>query len=85
MGPNAFAKSIDPCQPAQSAQGDMGRNFLLSLNFLLTEGSFYLSRFHWFLDRLSGCNARWRRIKLFFARAKFIYLFFRYLQVKAQH
>ena len=31
MGLNAFAKSIDPCQPAQSAQADMGRNFSLSL------------------------------------------------------
>ena len=26
-GLKAFAKSIDPCQPAQSAQADMGRNF----------------------------------------------------------
>ena len=30
----AFAKSIDPCQPAQSAQADMGRNFSLSFFFL---------------------------------------------------
>ena len=29
---NAFAKSIDPCQPAQSAQADMGRYFSLNLN-----------------------------------------------------
>ena len=27
--PNASAKSIDPGQPAQSAQSDLGRNFLL--------------------------------------------------------
>ena len=31
---NAFAKSIGPCQPVQSAQADMGRNFSLSLSFL---------------------------------------------------
>ena len=30
----ASAKSIDPCQPARSAQADMGRNFLKSANFL---------------------------------------------------
>ena len=30
---NAFAKSFGPCQPAQSAQTDMGRNFLLYVNF----------------------------------------------------
>ena len=29
-GLSEFAKSIDPCQPAQSAQADMGRNFSLS-------------------------------------------------------
>ena len=29
---NAFAKSIDLCQPAQSAQAYMGRNFLLSFS-----------------------------------------------------
>ena len=33
-GLNAFAKSIDSCQPAQSAQADMSRNFSLSFNFL---------------------------------------------------
>ena len=31
-GVNAFAKSIDPYQPARIAQADMGRNFLLPLN-----------------------------------------------------
>ena len=31
---NALAKSVDPCQPAQSAQADMGRHFSPSLNFL---------------------------------------------------
>ena len=30
---NAFAKNIDSCQPAQSAQADMNGNFSLSLNF----------------------------------------------------
>ena len=30
---SAFAKSIDLCQPAQSAQADMGRNFSLSVDF----------------------------------------------------
>ena len=34
-GLNAFAKSIDPCQPAQSVQADMSRNFSQSLNSLL--------------------------------------------------
>ena len=29
-GLNALAKSIDPCQPAQSAQADMGRNFSIA-------------------------------------------------------
>ena len=32
-GLNAFPKSIDPCQPAQFAQADMGRDFLLSLKW----------------------------------------------------
>ena len=31
---NTFAKRIDSCQTAQSAQADMGRNFSLSLVFL---------------------------------------------------
>ena len=29
-GLNAFAKSVDSCQPAQSAQANMNRNFSLS-------------------------------------------------------
>ena len=33
MGINTFAKSIDPCQPAQSAQADMNRNFLQAFFF----------------------------------------------------
>ena len=33
-GLNAFAKSIDTCQPAQFAQADMCRYFSLSLYFL---------------------------------------------------
>ena len=36
-----FAKSIDPRQPAQFAQADMGRDFSLSLNFLDIKGSFF--------------------------------------------
>ena len=32
-GLNAHAKNIDPRQPAQSAQADMGRNFVLSFKF----------------------------------------------------
>ena len=39
---NEFAKSIDSCQPAQSAQADMGRNFLPPLNFLHVKGPFYI-------------------------------------------
>ena len=30
----ASAKSYEPCQPAQSAQADMGRNILLCLDFV---------------------------------------------------
>ena len=37
-GLNASAKSIEQCQPAQSAQADMDRNFSLSLNFLHVKG-----------------------------------------------
>ena len=39
---NAFAESIDPCQPAQFAQADMGRNFSLSSNFHYVKGLFFL-------------------------------------------
>ena len=39
---NAFAKTIDPRQPAQSAQADMGRNFSPSLIFLLVKGPVYI-------------------------------------------
>ena len=35
---NAFAKSVDSCQPVQSAQADMGRHFSLSINVLLVKG-----------------------------------------------
>ena len=31
---NAFEKSINPFQPAQSTQADIGQNFLLSLIFM---------------------------------------------------
>ena len=37
-GFNASAKSIDPCQPAPSAQADMGRNCSPSLHFLHVKG-----------------------------------------------
>ena len=42
-GLNSFAKSIDPRQPAQSAQADMGRNFLQSTNFAPVKGPFYIT------------------------------------------
>ena len=34
IGIPAFANNINPCQPAQSAQADTGRNFLLFVSFL---------------------------------------------------
>ena len=37
-GLNSSAKSIDPRQPAQSAQADMSGNFSPSLNFLHVKG-----------------------------------------------
>ena len=37
-GLNAFAKSFDSYQPAQSAQADMGRYFSLSFSFLHAKG-----------------------------------------------
>ena len=39
---NAFAKSIDPCQPARTAQADMGRNFSIAFNSLYVKGVFYI-------------------------------------------
>ena len=39
---NAFAKSIDSRQPAQSAQADMGRNFSPSFSFLPVKWLFLL-------------------------------------------
>ena len=44
---NASAKSIDPCQPAQSAQADMSRNFLLLDNLLQVKAQ-------WIRDSLSS-------------------------------
>ena len=41
-GLNALTKSIDSCQPAQSAQADMSRNFSLFLNVLYVKRQFYL-------------------------------------------
>ena len=41
-GVKASAKNIDACQPAQSAQADMGRHFLQSVNFLYVTGPVYL-------------------------------------------
>ena len=40
-GLNASAKSIDPRQPAQSAQADMGRNFSLPLDYMHVKGQHY--------------------------------------------
>ena len=37
-GFNASAKSIDPGQPAQNAQADLGRYFLPSVNCLYIKG-----------------------------------------------
>ena len=37
-GFNTYAKSINPCQPAHSAQADMGRNLSLVLNFPRIKG-----------------------------------------------
>ena len=41
-GLNELAKSINQRQPEQSAQADMGWNFLLSSNILYVKGWFYL-------------------------------------------
>ena len=41
-GLNAFAKSIDSGQPAQSAPADMGLNFLVLVNFLHLKGRVYV-------------------------------------------
>ena len=38
----AFAKSFDSCQPAQSAQADMGRNLSLFSIILHVKGPFYI-------------------------------------------
>ena len=51
-GLNASAKSIDPCQPAQSAQAYMDQNFSLSLNFLYLKRPFYIMI-------QSGCHTKW--------------------------
>ena len=40
---DAFAKSIDPRQPFQTVQADMGQNFSPSLNFLHINGPFYIT------------------------------------------
>ena len=40
---NASEKSIDPCQPAQSAQADMGRKFSLFFNFSACQKTFYIT------------------------------------------
>ena len=41
-GPNASAKIIDPRQPVQSAQADLGKYFLLLVNFLDIKAPYYL-------------------------------------------
>ena len=40
MGLNASVKSINPCKPAQSAQADIGRNFLLFVNYFFVKAPF---------------------------------------------
>ena len=40
-GHNAFTKRVDPCQPAQSVQADVGRSSLLSTKFPFGKGPFY--------------------------------------------
>ena len=39
---NASAKKINPGQPVQFAQADLGRKFLVSVNFLYVKGRVYL-------------------------------------------
>ena len=41
-GIEAYAKSIDPGQPAQSAQADLGRYFLILINFPHIKRTFLL-------------------------------------------
>ena len=41
MGLDEFAKTLDSCQPALSAQADKGRDLSLFLNFLHVKGPFY--------------------------------------------
>ena len=41
-GLRAFAKCVDLCQPARTAQADMGRYFLRFLTFLHAKGQFNL-------------------------------------------
>ena len=45
------AKSIDQCQPTQSAQGVQGKNVLPSVNFLQVKGSLFF-RFNLFLNEM---------------------------------
>ena len=54
-GLNIFAKSIGSCQPAQSAQADMDRNFSLSLFiylFIYLSNNNAILRFGNFLDKM---------------------------------
>ena len=44
-GRNATAKSIDPGQPAQSAQAELDQNFLLAGNFMPIKGPNYVPPF----------------------------------------
>ena len=41
QGLNASAKYIYSCQPAQSAQTDLSRNYLLVLSFMYIKGLYY--------------------------------------------
>ena len=41
-GRDASKESFDPCQPARTAQADMGQNFPLSANFMHVEGPVHI-------------------------------------------
>ena len=49
---NAIAKSIEPGQPAQSEQADLGRYFLRSVNFLEVKGQGHV----YLIDSVGGQN-----------------------------
>ena len=71
-----FAKSIVPCQPVQPTKADIGRNCLLSLNFLHVKGPFNI-RNHVivsiFKQLLAWCDTSLTCTQPSFVRAWFIY------------